>query len=283
MHTSHTGRRAVSMVFTLCLAVGLLWPAGATARKKKTRVERRTEVEQDIDNGMPPDAPLAPLEPQEPISFDVIAAHQREHYVGASHNMGIDVSHYQGSINWTQVARSGEVSYVYVKATEGSSLVDNTYRTNLTGARRAGLKVGVYHFFSPRVPVPEQVQNFTRNVNLREMDLVPIIDVEHIKGVTKEQLCSRLKKFLEQVERHYGVRPILYTFARFYNNYLSQHFSNYRFMIARYHTDVPELVNDVQFVMWQFTSEGHIAGIRGNVDRSRFMDNYDLQDILLRH
>ncbi|MBO4907376.1 MAG: glycosyl hydrolase family 25 [Bacteroidaceae bacterium] len=209
-------------------------------------------------------------------------SHQHEHHVGLSTDLGIDVSHYQGNINWQEVARSGEVRFVYIKATEGGSLVDNTYRTNLAGAKRAGLKVGVYHFFSPRVPVPDQVRNFTQNVNLRDMDLIPIIDVEHIKGVTKEQLCARLKRFLEQVERHYGVRPILYSYARFYNNYLAQDFSHYKFMIARYHTDIPELVNDVPFVMWQYTNVGRVPGIRGDVDRSRFMDNYGITDILLR-
>lgn len=271
----------------LLLVVALLLPLGVYARKRK-----KTQQQEEIFDGFlrQPDAPMMALRPQEPLDDDMVLAHQAlqqsnhqaAHVVGKSKNKGIDVSHYQGVINWRDVAKSGEVSYVYIKATEGGNLVDNTYRTNLNGARKAGLRVGVYHFFSPRASVEEQFRNFTNNVKLKDMDLIPIIDVEHIKGVTREQLCAHLKKFLQKVEKHYGVEPIIYTSARFYNQNLSKHFSGYKYMIARYHTEVPELTGKVKFVMWQYTCTGKIRGIKGDVDRSRFMDNYDLQDILLK-
>lgn len=84
------------------------------------------------------------------------------------------------------------------------------------------------------------------------------------------------------VERHYGVRPILYTSRDFYNKYLSGPFTHYKYMIARYHPDIPQLCDNAAFVMWQYSATSRIPGIRGNVDRSCMMDSYTLSDILIR-
>lgn len=228
-----------------------------------------------------PDALPPSLSPQQPLPDDLpLTSEVRTHQVNQK-LQGIDVSHYQGNINWRQVARSGEVSYVYIKATEGEKLVDNTYRQNLWGARKAGLRVGVYHFYRPTVGVQAQFLNFTQNVDLREMDLIPIIDIEHRGKESLPVFRSKLKQFLDKVERHYGVRPILYTSRDFYNKYLAGPFTGYKYMIARYHTEVPQLCDNAAFVLWQYSATGSVPGIRHHVDRSCFMDNYTLSDILL--
>lgn len=197
------------------------------------------------------------------------------------HRYGIDVSRYQGYIDWQTVKTDKNVNYVYLKATEGASLVDVTYRYNLTEARKAGLKVGCYHFFSPTVDPETQFKNFTSTVNLDEQDLIPIIDVEIIGKGSAQRFCKRLIHFLHMVEEHYGIRPIIYTSNNFYNKYLAGKYMDYKYMIARYAEDIPELTDDIQFVMWQFTANGRIKGINGPVDRIRFMDEYHLGDILL--
>ena len=265
--------------------VGSAWAAPPVKRARShatsrhaVKVERPAE-EMDLPQ---PDALPAALTPQVPLAPDAGTTHQTLHFVGASSRGGIDVSHYQGKIDWKQVARSGEVFYVYVKATEGSGLVDNTFRTNLQGARAAGLRVGIYHFFSPTAPVDQQFSNLKSNVRLDDMDLIPIIDVEHRGKASHADFCARLRKFLGMVERHYGVKPIIYTGQNFYNKYLSGQFSNYRYMIAKYDSEIPYLVDDAPFVMWQYSATGRIAGIRGNVDRSCFMDHYDMNDILIK-
>ena len=190
-------------------------------------------------------------------------------------------SYSDGSINWREVARTGEVHYVYIKATEGAQLVDNTFLTNLRGARHAGLKVGACHFYRPNVSRQQQLQNMKANVNLRDMDLVPIIDVEHRGREPLKTFQTNLLQFLKAVERHYGVQPIIYTSRDFYNKYLAGPFTHYKYMIARYHTEAPVLCDDAAFVLWQYTANGRLAGIRGNVDRSCFMDHYQMRDILL--
>lgn len=229
-----------------------------------------------------PDALPPSLTPQQPLPDDLpLTAEVRNHSVNEK-LQGIDVSHYQGLINWQQVARCGEISYVYIKATEGEKLVDNTFRQNLQGARKVGLHVGAYHFYRPNVNIQLQFLNFSQNVNLREMDLIPIIDIEHRGKESLAVFRSKLKQFLDKVERHYGVRPILYTSRDFYNKYLAGPFTNYKYMIARYHTEVPQLCDNAPFVMWQYSATGTLPGINHHVDRSCFMDNYTLSDILIK-
>ncbi|WP_288155470.1 GH25 family lysozyme [Phocaeicola sartorii] len=244
---------------------------------------RKKEKHQNKENVIlamiEPDAMVAPSL-SHPAVMPVEEAY-RHHINKNEHRYGIDVSRYQGNINWQMVKTDKNVSYVYLKATEGASLVDVTYRYNLNEARKAGLKVGCYHFFSPTVDAETQFKNFTSTVNLDEQDLIPIIDVEIIGRTNSKRFCERLTHFLRMVEEHYGLKPIIYTSNNFYNKYLAGKYTEYKYMIARYRDEVPELTDDIKFVMWQFTANGRINGINGPVDRSRFMDNYHLGDILI--
>ncbi len=270
-------------IFIICAAL-FCAPAGSQAKINKTK---KTDVAENADDNIPmPDAPLMPLTPQPEMAPEVEIGSYEKVVTPQQHHpnykiSGIDVSHYQGSINWRDVARSGTVEYVYIKATEGESLVDNTFRTNLNGARRAGLRVGVYHFYIPSVSPQRQFNNFRNAVNLKEMDLLPIIDIERRGRQPLPQFQHNLKTFIQMVERHYGVRPILYCSRDFYNKYLSGPFTNYKYMVARYAEEVPQLCDEAPFVMWQYSATSRVQGIRGNVDRSCMMDHYTLNDILI--
>lgn len=194
---------------------------------------------------------------------------------------GLDVSHYQGLIDWEQVrATDKNISFVYLKATEGASLVDDTYRRNLEEAKRVGLKVGSYHFYRANVPVADQLANIEQNILKGEQDLVPLIDVETTNGRNHDDFVADLKQFLDEVTRYYGKRPLLYTFYNFYNKHLADDFLNYKLMIARYHDDMPQLRDNRSYVIWQYTSKGRILGIKGHVDRSKVMPGFSLGDIL---
>lgn len=266
----------------LLLLITLLCLSTTTDAAKKKK-KKKVEVE-SYDATLPqPDPIMLPLSPQPTLGMvEVISEQQQQDDHYANHQLGgIDVSHYQGKINWNEVARNANITYVYIKATEGAKLIDDTYLTNLKGARHAGLKVGCYHFYSPTADVRQQFTNFTHTVKLKDHDLIPIIDIEHRGKASLQQFQSRLRLFLRLVEEHYGVRPILYTSRDFYNKYLSGPFTNYKYMIARYHTDIPKLCDNAAFVMWQYSATSHIRGIRGNVDRSCLMDSYTLSDILL--
>lgn len=194
---------------------------------------------------------------------------------------GIDVSHYQGRIDWERVASEDNVKFAYIKATEGASLVDEFYLRNLYGAKRAGIPVGVYHFYRPNVSMVTQLQNFRSVVEPWQHDLVPVIDVEKRGKGSLSQFHSGLRAFLREVEKFYGVKPIIYTGVNFYARYLEGQFTGYRFMVARYADEFPGLSEDVPIVLWQYSSTAQVAGIKGHVDRSVFLDRYSVADIML--
>lgn len=264
-------------IITILLCLTLFAFNVQAGSKKKSRALSIDQLyTQEPDPMIPALQSAAPLEVQyEPT------ARRRRHVTGKK---GIDVSHYQNRINWKTVAEQNDVNYVYIKATENAGLVDNMFETNLRQARRAGIPVGCYHFFSPTASPLAQLKNLTSTVpNLREHDLIPMIDVE-VKGknTTPEQLRHRLRQFLKAVEEYYGVKPLIYTGQNFFNKYLSGHFDDYLFMIAKYSAGVPELLGNPRFAMWQFSASGRIRGINGDVDQSCFMDNYGLRDILIK-
>lgn len=270
----------IALMAWMCCVVA----SAATDRGKKDKRTRKSEAELLNEDDLPVPDPIVPcLQPHASLADDVtevLSEVQQRHMVNQT-LQGIDVSHYQGYIDWHTVARTGGVSYVYVKATEGAQLVDDTYRTNIQNARKAGLKVGCYHFYRPNVSPQLQFQNMVSVVKLRQQDLIPIIDIEIRGREPLPQFQQKLRNFLNMVEKHYRVKPILYTSRDFYNKHLSGPFTGYKYMIARYATEVPELCDNAAFVMWQYSASGHVPGIRGKVDRSCFIDNYTLQDILL--
>lgn len=182
------------------------------------------------------------------------------------------------------VATDPNASYVYIKGTESVSHVDDEYQRNIREAKRLGIPVGTYHFFSPKESGLIQFQNFSSVCDYKMQDLIPVVDVEHRGRVSLGYFHTQLKILLEEIERAYGVRPIIYTGVNFYNKYLSGMYKKYRFFIARYNTEEqPELCDDVPIVLWQFTPEGYVNGIKGHVDRSCLLDNYSLQDIMISH
>lgn len=218
-----------------------------------------------------PDRPMARAAELRPIIRHTVSQQQ-----------GIDVSHYQGRINWDRVAREENVCFAYVKATEGAGYIDEFYLRNLYGAKGAGIPVGSYHFFSPSASALTQLENFRSNVDPRQQDLVPIVDVEKRGKGSLVQFQRSLQAFLDGVERMFGVKPIIYTGVNFYAKYLAGRFRGYRFMVARYAEEFPGLCEDVPIVLWQYSSTSSVDGIRGHVDRSVFLDRYSVADIMLK-
>ncbi len=229
-----------------------------------------------------PDEMVRPTHPEANVA-DFVQASVFTDVIIYNGSEGIDVSHYQGRIDWQAVSQSN-VSYVYIKASEGSSNQDDCYYYNITEARRAGLKVGSYHFFRAKANLDEQLQNMTSVVKREQQDIIPVIDVEKADRVSGGELVRRLKNFLRLVEQHYGCKPIIYTFVNFYNKYFSytSELDEYPFMIAFYRDDPPELNDGRKYVMWQYTCAGYVDGINSDVDRSKMMNGYNLNDIIYR-
>lgn len=209
----------------------------------------------------------------------VYALNDQVSYINDQYKEGIDVSRYQGSIDWKKVAESSQISYVYLKATEGESLLDKTYLRNLEEAKKAGLSVGSYHFYSPNISWEKQFKNLTRNVVKNKQDLVPMIDIEVRGNVSHTKFLQDLKTFVAKVEEFYGRKPLLYTYQNFYNQHLVGTFKGYHWMMAKYQKERPILKDNQNYIMWQYTASGRIPGISGEVDRSRIMGDHTLKQL----
>jgi len=116
-----------------------------------------------------------------------------------------------------------------------------------------------------------QAQNFIDNVNLENGDLPPVLDVEVMDGVSKEVLVKRMKTWLDIIEMHFQIRPIIYTNQTFFNDNLAEHFSDYPLWIARYNNFFkPKPANKKDWLFWQYGNKGRVNGIDGDVDLNVF-------------
>lgn len=198
---------------------------------------------------------------------------------------GIDVSKYQQRINWEAVkamrAEDVKIGFVFIKATEGLGNMDQQFRRNWKHAKEAGMPRGAYHFFIAPKSGAEQAENFIRRVELEKGDLPPVLDVEQTYGVSNSRLRSEVKAFLDRLEAHYGVKPIIYTNVDFYNRHLKDEFDSYPLWVAHYlKKDRPRIARNWAF--WQYSETGRVSGIRGKVDFNVFNgDSTDFRDLLI--
>ena len=186
---------------------------------------------------------------------------------------GIDVSKFQGTVNWAKVAKDSTIKFVYIRATEGTSIQDAYYKTNLKAAKKAGLLVGSYHVYSSKTTAYQQMANMRKMIKKSEQDLVPVLDIEgHHSG---RLYMERVDKLLELMESEYGVKPMIYTSERVYKtHFATKKYSKYHIFIANYRG-----YPTTRFTLWQYTEKGHCSGISGYVDFNRFHRNRSLADI----
>ncbi|MBW4360396.1 glycoside hydrolase family 25 protein [Flavobacterium taihuense] len=193
--------------------------------------------------------------------------------------VGIDVSEYQGKIRWSYVDTIEEkypIRYVFIRATVGNDRVDNQFKLNWLGAKENKMIRGAYHYYRPNENSLEQAKLFIKTVKLKKGDLPPVLDIERLpKEQSIERLKIGLRRWLEAIESHYGVRPIIYTGEKYYDDFLKEEFSDYLFWIANYNFYREEIQED--WLFWQFTEKATVPGIENNVDVNIY--NGDLQQL----
>lgn len=197
---------------------------------------------------------------------------------------GIDISHHQGVIKWDEVSKwnGNKIHFVYIKATEGATLVDKKYRENLSDARTNNFLVGSYHYFKTSSSPEDQFENFKTVAEKSKQQLIPIVDVEERgKQWDEKTFQKNLKSFLNMVEKHYGCKPMIYTSNTFYNRYLANRYSDYKIFIGRYSTKQPNLKDEKNWHIWQFSKSGIVRGISRKVDINRIHSEYNLKDIMI--
>lgn len=188
---------------------------------------------------------------------------------------GIDVSHYQGLVDWGKVKATGVV-FAFAKATEGVSHGDATFAANWSGIKNAGLVRGAYHFFRASQDPAAQARFFLQTVSLSPGDLPPVLDVETADGASNDAIQSGVKTWLDAVAAQTGVTPMIYAAPGFWNGYMSGDFGAYLLWVAQYGVNSPRLPNGwSNWNFWQYSQSGKVNGVAGNVDLDYFQGSAD--------
>lgn len=197
---------------------------------------------------------------------------------------GIDVSNYQGNIYWPAVAQMQDqdinIKFAFIKATEGLNNVDRQYKRNWQKAKEANITRGAYHFFLATKSGRMQAQNFIKNVTLQHGDLPPVLDIEELYGVRPDSMRSRIHAWLTAVENAYNVKPVIYTSASFYKNFIGHEFDEYPLWVAHYFVKQQPGV-DEGWYFWQHNATGKVNGIKTRVDFNVFSGDTTLFNSLL--
>lgn len=186
---------------------------------------------------------------------------------------GLDISHYQGRIDWKQVKQFNNgvaVSFVFIRAAIGKDEEDQRFAVNWKNAKKRGIIRGAYHYYRPDENSIEQADNFISIVKLEKGDLPPVLDIEAVSSIqTVKSLKIGLKKWLKKVEKHFKIKPIIYTGDSYYKDFLNDTaFRKYTFWIANYNKI--KQPKHRKWKIWQFSKTGRIKGIDHDVDFNVF-------------
>jgi lysozyme len=197
--------------------------------------------------------------------------------------VGIDVSHHNGAIDWSAVSKD-QVGFVFCKASQGSTFKDPNFKNNIAALKAAGFTFGGYHFFTFQGASPEdQVNNFLDGTidYSQPGTLPPVLDVEWQQGdaanayiTNNKQACiDSIKAWIQLVQERTGRVPMIYTNTNFWHEYLGDvpELAACPLWIASYNAGPPALPTAWnEYTFWQFTEQGSVTGISGQVDKSRF-------------
>ncbi|MCM1261295.1 MAG: glycoside hydrolase family 25 protein [Butyrivibrio sp.] len=180
---------------------------------------------------------------------------------------GIDVSHYQGDIDWEKIESQG-VNFAFIKATEGSSHVDECFSDNWQEASKTNIMIGAYHFFSFDSDAKTQAELFINTVGDLKGKITPVIDIEYYGDKNenppdKEQTVEHIRKMLLILEEEYGTKPIIYTTYKVYKRYIKEEFEDYPLWIRNvYYPPFVDMGN--RWTLWQYTDTEQLDGYNGD-------------------
>lgn len=185
---------------------------------------------------------------------------------------GVDVSSYQGKIDWKTLSEQ-DIQFAFIKATEGSSFVDPNFSENYSNAQKTNLRIGAYHFFSYDSSGKTQAENFIKVVPISDNMLPPVVDVEFYSD--KEQnppnskdVDKELNAFLQEIEKYYKKKPIIYATGKSYDMFISGKYNDYNIWIRNI-LSYPSLSDNKQWTFWQYTDRAVLDGYSGD---EKFID-----------
>lgn len=198
---------------------------------------------------------------------------------------GIDVSKHNGDIDFEQVS-DDDYQFVFIKASEGKTYKDDAFERNYEQAREAGLKVGAYHFFRKNRTAREQADNLLAAIRGKHLDLPLVIDLEDDWGngatVSRQTAIDRVMEMIDILAGK-GYRVMIYTNLDGYEKYYKDLLGDHDLWLCSFTS--PDLLPHLPHVIQQFSHEGTVSGIDGNVDLNvwrgsekewqRYLDNID--------
>lgn len=194
---------------------------------------------------------------------------------------GIDASRWQSDIDWKK-ARAAGISFAYLKATEGGDILDPMFKSHWSGAKKAGVRHGAYHYFYFCRPAEEQARWFIRHVPRDATALPPVLDLEwnHQSRTcrlrpTGTKVREEAERFLDILERHYGQRPVVYTTVDFYRDTNIGKLRNTEFWLRSVADPPYKTYPGQNWTFWQYTGTGVVPGVAGPVDINVFSGTLD--------
>ena len=214
------------------------------------------------------------------LAFLVLAVLATQVNAGSAYLEGVDVSHWNGTPDWSAVRADG-IQFAIAKATEGQTFVDGEYATNRAQAAANGVAFTAYHFAQPdntRKDAIREADHFVDTAQLGDNNLLPVLDLEVNNSLGPKKLRAWTRAWLERVEARLGVKPMIYTSPSFWVNRMgnTRWFADngYRLWIAHWGAAQPSVPANNWggrgWTLWQYTNQGTVDGISGNVDLDRY-------------
>ena len=203
--------------------------------------------------------------------------------------IGADISSYQADVDMNWLSEQG-IAFIYIKASEGSTHRDDRFAENWRNAEEAGLLSGAYHFFSYDTPGATQAENFIAAVgDDMKGRLIPVVDVEYygdkeLNPPPAEDVVRELTAFLDALEEHYGVKPMIYTRSDIYDKYLAGTFDSYAFWISSLYTPLKWNYHGDWYI-WQYLNRGELEGYSGGekyIDLNVLNKDKSLDDLTVK-
>jgi lysozyme len=203
--------------------------------------------------------------------------------------IGVDISSYQADVDMEKLGEQN-ISFVYIKATEGSSHQDEKFIQNSKNAAKANMLYGAYHFFSYDSPGKAQAENFIKTVgNNIKGQLLPAVDVEYYgdkeeNPPQKDSVVRELTVFLNTLEKEYGVKPMIYTRSEIYDKYLQDFSAEYKMWMSSLYTPLSWNYKGDWYI-WQYLNRGSLEGYSGGekyIDLNVLNSEKNLNDLIVK-
>lgn len=183
---------------------------------------------------------------------------------------GIDISKHNGRLNWEEL-NNKDIDFVFMKVTEGRTLIDPCFKANYSGAKKMNMKVGAYHFFKFNRDGGDQARNFLSQIKTLKLDFPPILDVEEYTNMrsrkSRNDVVKEIRKFVNVVESRTNRKVLFYMNENDYKRYIKDEFDSNPLWICSLDEE-PKIDRDWKF--WQYTHRGKLNGVRGLFDLNTF-------------